>query len=163
MDVDSHDTLQAKLDFCQDMADCLEHRPRLSVHVAEHSFGGSHVFLKRNALRAVFGLAAMAFAYIFDYRSYRRHAKKAILLVIVLLVATLLFGRTVRGMRGFLLMFQPSEVAKLVLVKAAKMAIWIGAGGARRALAQAFTQILLELTSAESCGPSPGYVNDVPA
>ncbi|MCK4914771.1 MAG: FtsW/RodA/SpoVE family cell cycle protein, partial [Candidatus Eisenbacteria sp.] len=87
-----------------------------SVYIAEHSFGGSHVFLKRNALRAAFGLAAMAFAYAFDYRSYRRHAKKAILMVIVLLVATLLFGRTVRGMRGFLLMFQPSEVAKLVLV-----------------------------------------------
>jgi cell division protein FtsW len=87
-----------------------------SVHVAEHSFGGSHVFLKRNAFRAMFGLAAMAFAYTFDYRSYRKHAKKAILLTIVLLAATLLFGRTVRGMRGFLLMFQPSEVAKLVLV-----------------------------------------------
>ncbi len=88
-----------------------------SVHVAEHSFGGSsYIFLKKNAVRALFGLAAMAFAYAFDYRSYRKHAKKAILLVIVLLVATLLFGRTVRGMRGFLLMFQPSEVAKLVLV-----------------------------------------------
>jgi cell division protein FtsW len=87
-----------------------------SVHVAERSFGGSHVFLQRNALRALFGLAAMAFAYAFDYRSYRKHAKKAILLVIVLLIATLLFGRTVRGMRGFLLVFQPSEVAKLVLV-----------------------------------------------
>jgi cell division protein FtsW len=87
-----------------------------SVHVAEHSFGGSHVFLKRNAFRAAFGLAAMWFAYKFDYRSYRKHAKKAILLTILLLVATLLFGRTVRGMRGFLLMFQPSEVAKLVMV-----------------------------------------------
>ena len=87
-----------------------------SVHVAEHNFGGSHVFLKRNAFRALFGLAAMAFAYMFDYRSYRKHAKKAILLTIVLLLATLIFGRSVRGMRGFLLMFQPSEVAKLVLV-----------------------------------------------
>ncbi len=40
----------------------------------------------------------------------------AILLTIVLLAATLIFGRTVRGMRGFLLMFQPSEVAKLIMV-----------------------------------------------
>ena len=87
-----------------------------SVHVAEQNFGGSFVFLKRNAVRAAFGLAAMAFAYVFDYRSYRKHAKKAILLVVVLLVATLLFGRTVNGMRAFLLMFQPSEVAKLILV-----------------------------------------------
>lgn len=87
-----------------------------SVHVAEHNFGGSHVFLKRNAIRAGFGVVAMIFAYLIDYRSYRRHAKKGILLAIGLLVATLLFGRTVRGMRGFLLVFQPSEVAKLVLV-----------------------------------------------
>ncbi len=87
-----------------------------SVHVAEHSFGSTFMFLKRNAVRAVFGLAAMVFAYLIDYRSYRRHAKKAILLAIGLLAATLLFGRTVRGMRGFLLMFQPSEVAKIVLV-----------------------------------------------
>ncbi|MBN2564974.1 MAG: cell division protein FtsW, partial [Candidatus Eisenbacteria bacterium] len=87
-----------------------------SVYFAENNYGASHVFLKRNALRAGFGLVAMAFAYMIDYRSYRRHAKKAILLTLGLLVATLLFGRTVRGMRGFLLMFQPSEVAKLVLV-----------------------------------------------
>ena len=60
-----------------------------SVHVAHYSFGGSHVFLKRNALRALFGLAAMGFAYSIDYRSYRKHAKKAILLAIGLLVATL--------------------------------------------------------------------------
>jgi cell division protein FtsW len=87
-----------------------------SVYFSENHYGASHVFLKRNALRAGFGLVAMVFAYLIDYRSYRRHAKKAILATLVLLVATLLFGRTVRGMRGFLLMFQPSEVAKLVLV-----------------------------------------------
>jgi cell division protein FtsW len=87
-----------------------------SVHVAEHSSGGTYVFLKRNAFRMALGAAAMGFAFAFDYRSYRRHAKKAVLLTILLLVATLLFGRTVNGMRGFLLMFQPSEVAKLVLV-----------------------------------------------
>jgi cell division protein FtsW len=87
-----------------------------SVYFAENNYGASHVFLARNAVRALVGAVAMAFAYIIDYRSYRRHAKKAILITIGLLVATLLFGRTVRGMRGFLLMFQPSEVAKLVLV-----------------------------------------------
>jgi cell division protein FtsW len=87
-----------------------------SVHVAEHSFGGTYVFLKRNAFRVALGLAALGFAFAFDYRSYRRHAKTAILMIIGLLLATLFFGRTVRGMRGFILMFQPSEVAKLVLV-----------------------------------------------
>jgi len=87
-----------------------------SVHVAESSFGGSHVFLKRNALRMTFGFAAMGFAYVIDYRSYRRHAKKAMLLAIALLVATLIFGTTVRGLKARLIVFQPGEIAKLVLV-----------------------------------------------
>ena len=87
-----------------------------SVHIAEHSFGGSHVFLKRNAVRALFGLAALAFAYRIDYRSYRKHARKAVLLAIALLAATLIFGTVVRGMRARLLMFQPGEIAKLALV-----------------------------------------------
>jgi cell division protein FtsW len=87
-----------------------------SVHVAHYNFGASHVFLKRNALRALVGLAAMGFAYSIDYRSYRRHAKRGILLAILLLVATLVFGQTIRGMRAQLLMFQPGEIAKLVLV-----------------------------------------------
>jgi cell division protein FtsW len=87
-----------------------------SVHIAGHSFGGSHVFLKRNAVRALFGLAALIFAYRIDYRSYRKHARKAVLLAIVLLAATLLFGTVVRGMRARLLMFQPGEIAKLALV-----------------------------------------------
>ena len=87
-----------------------------SVYFAENNLGNSHVFLKRNAMRAVFGFAAMAFAYSFDYRSYRKHAKKAILITILVLAATLIFGETIRGMKGFLLRFQPSEVAKLILV-----------------------------------------------
>jgi cell division protein FtsW len=87
-----------------------------SVHVAHYSFGASHLFLKRNALRALVGLLAMGFAYSIDYRSYRKHAKRAILLAIGLLVATLIFGQTIRGMRAQLVMFQPGEIAKLVLV-----------------------------------------------
>lgn len=87
-----------------------------SVHVAHYSLGGSHVLAKRNAVRALLGLAAMGFAYSIDYRSYRKHAKKAILLAIGLLVVTLIFGKTIRGMRAQLLMFQPGEIAKLMLV-----------------------------------------------
>ncbi len=87
-----------------------------SVHVAGHSFGGSHVFLKRNAVRAAFGVAALLFAYRIDYRAYRKHATKAILIAIVLLGLTLIFGTMIRGMRARLLMFQPGEIAKFVLV-----------------------------------------------
>ena len=87
-----------------------------SVHIAEHSFGGSHVFLKRNAVRALCGLVALLFAYRIDYRSYRRHARKAVLLAIAMLAITLIFGTTIRGMRARLMMFQPGEIAKLALV-----------------------------------------------
>lgn len=87
-----------------------------SVHIAEQSFGGANVFLRRNALRTALGLIAMLAAYHVDYRAYRKFAKKGLLLAIVLLGLTLLFGVRVRGMRGFLLMFQPSELAKLALV-----------------------------------------------
>jgi cell division protein FtsW len=87
-----------------------------SVHVAHYSFGSSGVFLKRNAVRALFGLVVMGFAYSIDYRSYRKYAKRGILLAIGLLLATLVFGQTIRGMRAQLLMFQPAEIAKLVLV-----------------------------------------------
>ncbi|MBD3349264.1 MAG: stage V sporulation protein E [Candidatus Eisenbacteria bacterium] len=87
-----------------------------SVHIAEHSFGGSHVFLKRNAVRAVVGLAALLFAYRIDYRSYRRHATKAVVMAIVLLGLTLGLGTAIRGMRARLFMFQPGELAKLALV-----------------------------------------------
>ena len=87
-----------------------------SAHVAETNFGGSEVFLRRNAVRAVLGFAAMAIAYAVDYRSYRKHAKKAILLAVCLLAATLVFGKTIRGARHTLVLIQPGEIAKLALV-----------------------------------------------
>ena len=91
-----------------------------SVHVAERSFGGSHFFLKRNAMRAALGFIAMACAYVFDYRRYRQHAKKLIIVAIVMLGLTLIFGEKVRGTRGWIsaawFMVQPSELAKLALV-----------------------------------------------
>jgi len=87
-----------------------------SVHIADHTFGGSHVFLKRNIVRAAFGVAALLFAYRIDYRSYRKHATKAIICAILLLGLTLIIGTAIRGMRARLFMFQPGELAKLALV-----------------------------------------------
>ncbi len=87
-----------------------------SADIAARHFGGSQVFLKRTAWRATLGLVAMAFGYLIDYRSYRKYAKKAILVAIGLLILTLLFGENVRGMRASLMMIQPGEIAKLALV-----------------------------------------------
>ncbi|MBM3150569.1 MAG: stage V sporulation protein E, partial [Chloroflexi bacterium] len=87
-----------------------------SAHIAERSFGGTNVFLRRNVLRAALGVIAMLAAYHVDYRAYRKHARKGIFFAIGLLALTLVFADPVRGMRGFWLMFQPSELAKLALV-----------------------------------------------
>jgi cell division protein FtsW len=87
-----------------------------SAVIAGQMAGGSQVFLKRTVLRATLGFVAMAFAYFVDYRSYRKYARKGILLAIVLLVLTLAFGESVRGMRASFLMMQPGEIAKLALV-----------------------------------------------
>ena len=48
-----------------------------SADIAARQFGGSQVLLKRTAWRATLGLVAMAFGFLIDYRSYRKHAKKA--------------------------------------------------------------------------------------
>ena len=87
-----------------------------SVSIAERSFGGTSVFLRRNVLRTALGLIAMLVAYNVDYRAYRKHARKALFAAFGLLALTLVFADPVRGMKGFWLMFQPSELAKLALV-----------------------------------------------
>ncbi len=87
-----------------------------SAVIAGRMEGGSQIFLKRTVLRATLGFVAMAFAYFVDYRSYRRYARKGILLAVVLLVLTLAFGESGRGMRASFLMMQPGEIAKLALV-----------------------------------------------
>jgi cell division protein FtsW len=83
---------------------------------AQRNLGGSHELLKRNAFRVVLGLVALFAAYSIDYRVYQRHARKAILLAIGLLTATLFFGTMYRGTRGALMGIQPGEMAKLALV-----------------------------------------------
>ncbi len=87
-----------------------------SAWFAQMNLGGSHELLKRNAFRVVLGLVALFAAYSIDYRVYQRHARKAILLAIGLLLATLLFGQVYRGTRGALMGIQPGEIAKLALV-----------------------------------------------
>jgi cell division protein FtsW len=87
-----------------------------SVSIAERSFGGTSVFMRRNVLRTALGLVAMLVAYNIDYRAYRKHARRALFGAIGLLMLTLVFADPVRGMKGFWLMFQPSELAKLGLV-----------------------------------------------
>ncbi|MGE5586840.1 MAG: stage V sporulation protein E [Clostridia bacterium] len=85
-------------------------------------FRDTYYFIKRQLAWAVVGLAAMCVAMEIDYRVWKKLAWPALLLSLVLLVAVLIpgVGVMIRGSRRWLgvgsLTFQPSEVAKIVMV-----------------------------------------------
>lgn len=85
-------------------------------------FRDTYYFLKRQIAWAAIGLGAMCVAMEVDYRLWRKLAWPALLLSLVLLVAVLVpgVGIMIRGSRRWLgagsLTFQPSEVAKIVMV-----------------------------------------------
>jgi cell division protein FtsW len=87
-------------------------------------------YLKRQAVYAVVGLAALVLLSRFDYRRLRAAAGPLLLGSFVLLVAVLAVGTAVNGARRWIPLatftFQPSEFAKLAL------ALWIAALLARR-------------------------------
>jgi cell division protein FtsW len=87
-------------------------------------------YLKRQALYALVGLAALAFFSRFDFRALRHWVGPVLAGSFVLLVAVLALGEPVNGARRWLELgpatLQPSELAKLAL------ALWVAAYLARR-------------------------------
>lgn len=85
-------------------------------------FRDTYYFLKRQLAWAAMGFGVMFVAMEVDYRLWKRLAWPALLLSLVLLVAVLVpgVGIMIRGSRRWLgagsLTFQPSEVAKVVMV-----------------------------------------------
>ncbi len=87
-----------------------------SIYFSSIKLGGENVMVQRQILRLLIGFAAMgAFAFI-DYRWYRKSAKQAMLMSLMLLVLTLTSGKTIKGATSTLVIIQTGEVAKLVLV-----------------------------------------------
>ena len=84
-----------------------------------HQDGYYH--LKRQAIWSVLGIAAMIFASNIDFRFYRnpRFIKFSMIFIIICLIAVL-FTRDVKGASRWLgfggLSFQPSELAKIILI-----------------------------------------------
>ncbi len=82
----------------------------------------TYYFLKKQLAWAAIGLGAMFVAMEIDYRVWRRLAWPALLASLVLLVAVLVpgVGVMIRGSRRWIdvgpLAFQPSEVAKIVMI-----------------------------------------------
>jgi len=90
-----------------------------SVYSMEN-FGDPNYYLKRHAMYLGLGLLGMFAALSVDYRVFRKLVYPAYFLGIALLVAVLVIGKDVGGARRWIdlgfFSFQPSEVAKYLLV-----------------------------------------------
>jgi cell division protein FtsW len=97
-------------------------------------------YLKRQALYALVGLAALAFLSRFDFRRLRHVVGPLLAVSVTLLVAVLVLGAPVNGARRWLSFgpatVQPSELAKLAL------ALWLAAYLARRPAPQSLGELL---------------------
>ncbi|MFH1753126.1 MAG: putative lipid II flippase FtsW [Candidatus Omnitrophota bacterium] len=93
-----------------------------SAIYAYENMGDSMLFLKRHLLFLIVGLLAGFGAMSFDYRLLKRHSRTILLLTVLLLILVLMpsIGSQVGGARRWFKMggfsFQPSEMAKLVLI-----------------------------------------------
>jgi cell division protein FtsW len=105
--------------------------------------GDPAYYLKRQALYALVGLAALAVLSRLDFRSLRFAAAPLLGVSFVLLLAVLALGTEVNGARRWLstgvIDFQPSELAKLGL------ALWVAAFLARRPAPRTLSELLRPL------------------
>ena len=92
-----------------------------SINVAVDNGLDPYYFLIRQGLWAALGVGVLAITMRIDYRSYKNDAVLwAVLLVIVVLLAAVLFSHPVKGARRWVTLagmrFQPSEFAKMACV-----------------------------------------------
>jgi cell division protein FtsW len=99
-----------------------------SAIVALERFDQANLFLTKQAMWAVLGLAVLAIAMRVDYRTYKNdHFIWAVLAVVTLLLVGVLFSAPVNGTRRWFnvggLGIQPSELAKIAMVLFAAMVL----------------------------------------
>jgi cell division protein FtsW len=91
-----------------------------SSESARENYGDALYFIKRQTVWAAFSIAAMLVTSRFDYKGYKKLAKVAMGLSILLLIVVLLVGTEVKGGKRWLdfkvISFQPSELAKLAVI-----------------------------------------------
>jgi cell division protein FtsW len=101
--------------------------------------GDPAYYLKRQAVNAVVGLAALLILSRLDLRVPRRLAGPLLAGSVTLLVAVLVVGTSVKGARRWIAVsgfeFQPSELAKITL------ALWVAAFLARRAAPRSLAEL----------------------
>lgn len=74
-----------------------------------------HFYLRRHAMMMGLGFMAFVAVTLFDYRRYKEFARPAYIGICVLLLITLIFG-TGDGSNRWILGFQPSELAKILMI-----------------------------------------------
>jgi len=91
-----------------------------SVIMADARFQSPYVFAIKQIIWVIFGTVAMFILANSDYRDLQKMSRMLLIISIVLLVAVLVFGTVKGGARRWLrfgwISFQPSEVAKLMMV-----------------------------------------------
>jgi cell division protein FtsW len=103
-----------------------------SSFVAARTNGDASYFFQRQLLSVVMGVIVMFVTMNVDYRYWRKFSLPGMIFSLVLLVLVLKFGRTAYGASrwlgfGTFFLFQPSELAKLVL--ALYIADWLARKG----------------------------------
>ncbi|MDI6807377.1 MAG: putative lipid II flippase FtsW [Candidatus Eisenbacteria bacterium] len=94
-----------------------------SAVIADEKFGSSSFFMKKQLMRALIGIMAMAFFASIDYRVLRIFSKPAFAISIILLASLLIPGAGVekihgtRGWRHFgFFQLQPAEISRVALL-----------------------------------------------
>ena len=83
----------------------------ISAEPADPSF-----YFRRQAQYMMIGMALLVFFMLFDYRKFRDYVRPAYVGICVLLLLTALVGTDVAGSKRWIFGFQPSELAKLLLI-----------------------------------------------
>lgn len=91
-----------------------------SSYTAELKTGNPAYYLKRQGIFAVLGIIAMLVVSRIDYHWWKKWSKLMMMGIIVLLVVVILFGAKSHGATRWIelgpIRFQPSEVAKIVII-----------------------------------------------
>ena len=103
-----------------------------SSFLAAQAYGDASYFFQKQLLFAFLGVIAMLIAMRIDYRLWRKVSLVGLAVIVPLLIAVLIFGRSIYGASrwlsiGSITLFQPSELAKLVL--ALYIADWLARKG----------------------------------
>jgi cell division protein FtsW len=103
-----------------------------SSFLAAQAYGDASYFFQKQLLFAFLGVIAMLITMRIDYRLWRKVSLVGLAVIVPLLIAVLIFGRSIYGASrwlsiGSITLFQPSELAKLVL--ALYIADWLARKG----------------------------------